>query len=792
MAYTYRHGDRPLEGVTIQRAVGRGGFGEVYYALTDSGKQIAVKYLRDNPEVELRGISHVLNLKSPHLISVYDVKQNAEGEPFVIMEYVSGPSLRDLLAAEPKGLGPQKAAFILNGIAQGLSYLHERGIVHRDLKPANIFYDDGYVKIGDYGLSKHISVSQHSGQTVSVGTVHYMAPEIGSGSYSKAIDIYALGVILFEMLTGKLPFTGSSMGEILMRHLSERPDLSGLAEPFAGIVRQALAKDPRERFQDASEMMAVLRESVDFSASVAGFDASVFSNVPRAGASDDPTRTGLTPGRPAAPVLDARDAGRAARLEQALDAKTSELHEKLARKAGKIEEKLFRKQWKGGAAAGASEPPAGPAENPLQGKSRILHALVVCGATLAAALVIGMLSGRRATEERVVFLFFGLVSVSAGAIFAHLVCLPRIITRSPVLDRIAYGSLGALFMAPFLIGAYEETPTFAPILLGPLAALIFCDFGRRIEAGRRGSISGSDAIWPAIVGMIAAGIADAERMTPWAGAVTGLFSMLVQAAAAMWPAGARAAGMRAKKRTAAEWQAARPADAVRAAEPNAGAGVAASAAALGRNALEMTERALREAAVEPQAAAGSAAAPAMVSAAPRREIIDPDGPSFVGRATNAGLSFVGKLMLLFGMATAIAYTTLNVSVDGGEAGVRMDGGTLVVNRAHRPDFSVSIPRVLPLVPIMIGSLALLAARRHDGGWHFLRGFVGCSMLIGAGIVALAPATDGLKILFSTRDWSELDQHSAVGPIVGLGVLTLVSAALLLWPQRRRNRHTIVV
>ena len=226
MPYTFRYGDRPLDGITVQRAIGRGGFGEVYYALADSGKQIALKFLRDNPDVELRGISHVMNLKSPHLITIYDVRKNNEGEPFVLMEYVSGPSLREIMTAEPGGVGPQKAAFFVDGIAKGLSYLHDRGIVHRDLKPANIFYDDGYVKIGDYGLSKHISVSQHSGQTVSVGTVHYMAPEIGSGSYTKAIDIYALGVILYELLTGELPFTGSSMGEVLMRHLSDNPDLS--------------------------------------------------------------------------------------------------------------------------------------------------------------------------------------------------------------------------------------------------------------------------------------------------------------------------------------------------------------------------------------------------------------------------------------------------------------------------------------------------------------------------------------------------------------------------------------
>ena len=160
MAFTFKHGDRPLEGYEIQRGVGRGGFGEVYYAISDGGREVALKYLRENPEIELRGISQCINLKSPHLVSIFDVKQNATGEYFVVMEYISGPSLRDMLIAEPDGLGPQKAAFFLREIAKGLTFLHDRGIVHRDLKPGNIFYEDGYVKIGDYGLSKAISASQ--------------------------------------------------------------------------------------------------------------------------------------------------------------------------------------------------------------------------------------------------------------------------------------------------------------------------------------------------------------------------------------------------------------------------------------------------------------------------------------------------------------------------------------------------------------------------------------------------------------------------------------------------------
>jgi serine/threonine protein kinase len=272
MAYTFKHGDRPLDGYTVERAVGRGGFGEVYYAVSDGGREVALKYLRENPQVELRGVSHCMNLKSPHLVTIFDVRKNAEGEYFVIMEYVSGPSLRDLLIADPNGLGTQKAAFFVREIAKGLSYLHDRGIVHRDLKPGNIFYDDGYVKIGDYGLSKFISVSRHSAQTVSVGTVHYMAPEIGSGNYSRGVDIYALGVILYEMLLGKVPFEGSSMGEVLMKHLTEQPEVVALPVPFGEVIRRALAKDPYDRYQSVDEMVErimgvdVLRESA------AGFD----------------------------------------------------------------------------------------------------------------------------------------------------------------------------------------------------------------------------------------------------------------------------------------------------------------------------------------------------------------------------------------------------------------------------------------------------------------------------------------------------------------------------------------
>jgi len=254
-AYQYKYGDRPLEGYTIQRAAGRGGFGEVYYAVSDSGRQVALKVVQSHEQIELRGISQCMNLKSPHLVTVFDVKYNDQKRPFVVMEYVSGPSLSDLLKESPGGLGTQKAAFFLREIAKGLSYLHECGIVHRDLKPSNIFYENGYAKIGDYGLTKAMSASRHVSHTITVGTVHYMAPEIGAGKYDRSVDIYALGVLLYEMLTGQVPFLGASPGEILMKHMTAHPDLSNVEEPFARVIRKALAKDPAERYQTVQELV---------------------------------------------------------------------------------------------------------------------------------------------------------------------------------------------------------------------------------------------------------------------------------------------------------------------------------------------------------------------------------------------------------------------------------------------------------------------------------------------------------------------------------------------------------
>ena len=257
MRFSYSSGSRPLNGYTIKRGIGVGGFGEVYFALNDAGKEVALKKIQRNLDIELRGVGYCLNLKHVNLISLWDIQTNEFGESWVVMEYVPGPSLRDVVEANPTGMPLDEVKRWFVSTASGVAYLHEHGIVHRDLKPGNVFCDQDarVIKIGDYGLSKFISCSNRSGQTEAVGTFHYMAPEIGKGEYGKEIDIYAVGVILYEMLTGEVPFEGESTQEIIMKHLTMDPDLSRLPEQYHRVIGKSLRKDPQKRYSSIAEMV---------------------------------------------------------------------------------------------------------------------------------------------------------------------------------------------------------------------------------------------------------------------------------------------------------------------------------------------------------------------------------------------------------------------------------------------------------------------------------------------------------------------------------------------------------
>ncbi|MHC5109768.1 MAG: serine/threonine-protein kinase [Planctomycetota bacterium] len=549
MSYRFKYGDRPLDDYTIQRAVGSGGFGEVYYAVSDGGREVALKYLRQNPESELRGVSHCINLKSPHLVSIFDVKKNADGDYFIIMEYCSGPSLRDLLIAEPNGFPAEKAAFFVREIAKGLAYLHDRGIVHRDLKPGNIFYDDGYVKIGDYGLSKFISVSRHSAQTASVGTVHYMAPEIGSGNYSRGVDIYALGVMLYEMLLGKVPFEGSSMAEILMKHLTSQPEVDNLPEPFGTVIRKALEKDPDDRYQNVNEMVDDLLAVDNVQKSLAGFSPQSLAGAVRAGeAHADAPMPSPNPSPPLAetvplqhqgpppvpPVMDLRDAG--------------DIGGRVAKRMAKITKKLDKKMAKlaskgggpaaGRAAVGQAVDQAGVEANTWKRTSRGKRFFPAIILTIGVSIGAGLIFGNAISEEAggAAGLLIPMLGLAVG--LTHK-------ARSWFDDGTLPGWAGTIVTvfvgAPFLfVGGAPLTDmspehAYLPVVLGLMIVLVFADWDNVRESGANGELRVGGAIWMGIGGLVStlvlSGLMDSRNQdyVPLAGFVAAASALVVQA-----------------------------------------------------------------------------------------------------------------------------------------------------------------------------------------------------------------------------------------------------------------------
>ena len=262
MKFTFPPESRPLDGYTIKRAIHRGGFGEVYYALSDAGREVALKLLQQNLEIELRGVRQCMNLKHPNLVTIFDIRTDRDEDHWIVMEYVHGKSLDRIIDEADGPLPMDEIGKLLAGMAAGLSFLHDRGIVHRDLKPANVFLENGVVKIGDVGLAKFITQSKRSAQTESVGTVYYMAPEVARGRYGHEVDVYSLGIVLYEMLTGRVPFDGESTAEILMKHLSERPDLSPLPKRLRPVLANALEKDPLKRTPSVDQLLAEFRKAV--------------------------------------------------------------------------------------------------------------------------------------------------------------------------------------------------------------------------------------------------------------------------------------------------------------------------------------------------------------------------------------------------------------------------------------------------------------------------------------------------------------------------------------------------
>jgi TolB-like protein/tRNA A-37 threonylcarbamoyl transferase component Bud32 len=258
----------------IEREVGAGGMATVYLARDlKHDRHVALKVLRPELSAALgserfpREIKFVAQFNHPHILSLYDSGE-AQGFLFYVMPYVEGESLRDRLARE-KQLPVADAIRIMKEVADALAYSHARGVVHRDIKPGNVLLSGRHAVVTDFGVAKAVTASaaKDTMTTVgmAVGTPHYMAPEqaMGQGDIDQRADIYALGILTYEMLTGRTPFSAETAQGILAAHVMEAPKeirelRPGVPEPLAQAIMKCLAKNPADRWQSADELLAHL------------------------------------------------------------------------------------------------------------------------------------------------------------------------------------------------------------------------------------------------------------------------------------------------------------------------------------------------------------------------------------------------------------------------------------------------------------------------------------------------------------------------------------------------------
>jgi hypothetical protein len=259
----------------VERLVGRGGFAEVYEVRdTELERRLAVKVLRTDIawsgsmftrfKQEARALAQ---LSHPHTVPVHFVGEG-EGLVFYVMPFVEGITLADMLRADGP-LDLNLAVGVAAPILDALEHAHRNGIVHRDIKPDNILIDgaSGRPLLVDFGISKLLTEEAPADGDV-LGTPHYMAPEqaLGEKSVDGRADVYAMGAVLYQMLTGEPPFSGGSSREIVARHLADPvvfPEMNGrIPDWMRALIERALAKRPDDRFGSASEMLDALRHGL--------------------------------------------------------------------------------------------------------------------------------------------------------------------------------------------------------------------------------------------------------------------------------------------------------------------------------------------------------------------------------------------------------------------------------------------------------------------------------------------------------------------------------------------------
>jgi serine/threonine protein kinase len=274
--------------VRIEREIARGGMAEVYLGThLTLDRQVAVKVMHNHIEADLdlqsrfeREAKVVAGLRHPNIVQIFDF-DTEEGHPYIVMEYLMGPSLAVYLRELHKRgqrLEPIQVARLLITIAAALDYAHEQGVVHRDIKPGNIILHNKsrHVPIEqhltartepvitDFGL---VRIAQAATQTASgavSGTPAYMSPEQAQGlKVDHRSDIYSLGVVLYEMLAGRIPFEGDTSWTLIFKHINEAPPpIAGIQPAVQAVIDRALAKKPEDRYQSARELAADYMEAI--------------------------------------------------------------------------------------------------------------------------------------------------------------------------------------------------------------------------------------------------------------------------------------------------------------------------------------------------------------------------------------------------------------------------------------------------------------------------------------------------------------------------------------------------
>ena len=303
----------------IIRKLGAGGMANVYLAEDQElGRRVAIKILDDRHAADdsfierfRREAKNAAGLSHPNIVSIYD-RGEAEGTYYIAMEYLSGRSLKELMVSR----GPTPIGIAIDYTRQmlaALGFAHRNGIVHRDIKPHNVVVDaDGRLKVTDFGIARS-GASQMTEAGSIIGTAQYLSPEQARGApVDQRSDVYSVGIVLYEMLTGKVPFTGDTPLEIAMKHLSEVPvppsELrDDVPEDLDLVALRALAKDPEDRYQTAAEMdadlariqrgLAVSSETTD--AATAVLAGAGISNAPTIIA---PRPTQVAPAQPPPPT----------------------------------------------------------------------------------------------------------------------------------------------------------------------------------------------------------------------------------------------------------------------------------------------------------------------------------------------------------------------------------------------------------------------------------------------------------------------------------------------------------